>query len=300
MLASLLRRIYLIQLFCGALLGAYAARQLGQSGANALALVLLGTLLLPLLLQFGVICVSMIQSRPKQAGRLWWRAFGGEFLAALRVYWLQMPWAAAKTEVRLPEPPRQSQPWRMPVLLVHGYICNYRVWDKIVKALQQAGHPVLTITLEPLFTSIDGYAPQIQQAVRQLQQATGTAQVALVGHSMGGLIIRAWLHQYGGADVARIITLGTPHQGTQMASWSPTTNAAQMAWHSRWLQSLQASETPASRQLMHIALTQHDNIVYPQREQVLADANVTEFSGLGHLELCLDGRVIQWLLKKLH
>lgn len=300
MLASLLRCIYLIQLFCGALLGAYAASQLGQSGVNALPLVLLCTLLLPLLLQFGVICVSMVQSRPKLAGTLWWRAFGGEFLAALRIFWLQLPWAATKTEVRFPDLPRQTQPWRMPVLLVHGYICNYRVWDKTVKALHQAGHPVLAITLEPLFTSIDDYAPQIEQAVRQLQQATGAGQVALVGHSMGGLIIRAWLRQYGSANAARIITLGTPHQGTKMASWSPTTNAAQMAWHSPWLQNLQAEETPASRQLMHIALTQHDNIVYPQREQVLTDAKVTEFSGLGHLELCLDGRVIRWLLEKLH
>lgn len=300
MLARLLRRIYLVQLLSGALLGAYAANQLGQSGPRVLPLVLLCTLLLPLLLQFGVIGMSMVQSRPKLAGPLWWRAFGGEFLAALRIFWLQLPWAAAKIAVRFPDLPRPIQPWRVPVLLVHGYICNDRVWDKMARALQQAGHPVLAITLEPLFTSIDDYAPQIQQAVRQLQQATGAAQVALVGHSMGGLTIRAWLRQHGSADVASIITLGTPHQGTKMAGWSPTTNAAQMMWHSPWLQALQVSETPATRQLMHIALTLHDNIVYPQREQVLADASVTEFKGLGHLELCLDGRVIQWLLQKLH
>lgn len=300
MLARLLRRIYLVQLLSGALLGTYAADRLGLTGAGATAGVMLCALLLPLLLQFGVIGISMVQSRPKPAGLLWWRTFGGEFLAALRIFWLQLPWAAAKSDVWLPNPPRPTQPWRVPALLVHGYICNHRVWDKMARALHQAGHPVLAITLEPLFTSIDDYAPQIQQAVRQLQQATGTAQVALVGHSMGGLAIRSWLQHHGSADVARIITLGTPHQGTQMASWSPTINAAQMAWHSPWLQTLQASETPASRQLMHIALTQHDNIVYPQREQVLADASVTEFKGLGHLELCLDAQVIQWLLQKLH
>ena len=37
-----------------------------------------------------------------------------------------------------------------------------------------------------------------------------------------------------------------------------------------------------------------------KREQVLADASMTEFKGLGHLELCLDAQVIQWLLQKLH
>lgn len=300
MLARLLRRIYFFQLLSGALLGVYAADRLGLSGAAAGAGALLCALLLPLLLQLSVIGASMVQSRPKSASPLWWRAFGGEFLAALRIFCLQLPWAAATTAVSCPDTPRQTQPWRVPVLLVHGYICNYRVWDKMARALHQAGHPVLAITLEPLFTSIDDYAPQIQQAVRQLQQATGATQVALVGHSMGGLAIRAWMRSHGSADVAKIVTLGTPHQGTQMASWSPTTNAAQMVWHSPWLQALQASETPATRQLMHIALTQHDNIVYPQRDQVLPDAKVTEFKGLGHLELCLDAQVIRYVLQKLH
>jgi pimeloyl-ACP methyl ester carboxylesterase len=300
MLASLLRRIYFTQLFCGGLLGIYAARQFGQSGAKALPLVLLCALLLPLLLQLSVISVSMLQSRAKSAGPLWWRAFGGEFLAALRIYWLQMPWANPKNEVWCPDLPQQTQTWRVPVLLVHGYICNDRVWDKMARALHRAGHPVLAITLEPLFTSIDDYTPQIQHAVRQLQQATGARQVALVGHSMGGLAIRAWMRGHGSVDVARIITLGTPHQGTQITPWSPTPNAAQMVWHSPWLQALQASETPVTRQLMHIALTLHDNIVYPQRDQVLAGASVTEFKGMGHLELCLDARLIGYVLQKLH
>lgn len=300
MLARLLRTIYLFQLLAGGLLGLYATDRLGLSGAAAVAAVLLCSVLLPLLLQLSVISVSAVQSRPSLAGRLWWRAFGGEFLAALRIFWFQLPWAKTETEVWCPDMPQPAQPWRVPVLLVHGYICNARVWDKMARALHEAGHPVLAITLEPLFGSIDDYAPQIQHAVQQLQQASGAARVALVGHSMGGLAIRAWIRSHGSADVAKVITLGTPHQGTQMASWSPTTNAAQMVWRSPWLQALQANETAATRQLMHIALTRHDNIVFPQREQVLPDANVTEFEGMGHLELCLDARVIGYVLQKLH
>lgn len=298
MLARLLRRVYLIQLLVGAMLGYYAAVQLNQSVSATLALVVLCAVLLPLWLQFMVISASMLRSRPEHAGPLWWRAFWGEFLAALRIFWFQMPWAATTSEVCCPA--SQKCHWRIPVLLVHGYICNQRVWDKVAQALQQAGHPVLAINLEPLFTSVDEYAPQIQRAVVRLQQATGAPRVSLVGHSMGGLVIRAWLRKYGSADVAKIITLGTPHQGTRIGGWSPTTNAAQMAWNSPWLQALQASETPATRQFMHIAVSEHDNVVYPQREQVLPDASVTEFKGLGHLELCLDERVIQWMLQKLH
>jgi pimeloyl-ACP methyl ester carboxylesterase len=300
MLARLLRRIYLIQLLSGALLGGFAANRLGLGGAGAAAAVLAGALLLPLLLQLSVISVSMLRSRPSTAGRLWWRAFGGEFLAALRIYWFQLPWAKPRNEVWCPDPPLQTQAWRVPVLLVHGFICNARVWDKVALALHQAGHPVLAITLEPLFTSIDDYAPQIDQAVKKLQQTSGAARVALVGHSMGGLAIRAWMRSHGCDAAAKVVTLGSPHQGTRAASWSPAANGAQMVWHSPWLQALQASEKQATRRLMQIALTRHDNIVFPQREQVLAGAAVTEFEGLGHLELCLDARVIAWLVQKLH
>jgi len=297
MLARLLRRIYFIQLLTGFLLGIYAADRLGQSGAMALVTVLMGAMLLPLMIQLAVISTSMVLSRPKHADRLWWRAYRGEFLAALRVFWLQLPWATSRTEDWLPDNRIAA---RVPVLLVHGYICNHRVWDKVARALHHAGHPVLAITLEPLFTSIEDYTTQIQQAVQQLQQATGAAQVALVGHSMGGLVIRAWLRQHGNAVVAKIVTLGTPHQGTRIAAWSLAANVTQMAWHSPCLQALQASENRTTRQLMHIALTRHDNIVYPQREQVLEGSDVTEFEGVGHLELCLDDRVIGWLLQKLN
>ncbi|OIQ70121.1 PGAP1-like protein [mine drainage metagenome] len=158
------------------------------------------------------------------------------------------------------------------------------------------------LDLEPLFASIDAYAPLIDRQVAALLTQTGADKVVLVGHSMGGLAIRAWLRRYTSsrmAQIAAIITLGTPHQGTRIASSSMTANGAQMIWQSDWLQALQDSETPAQRALMHIAITAHDNIVYPQRQQVLDGAQVTEFAGLGHLELCLDAGVIDWVRHKL-
>jgi hypothetical protein len=98
---------------------------------------------------------------------------------------------------------------------------------------------------------------------------------------------------------AKIITLGTPHHGTLAPQWVNTANGAQMAWGSPWLKELARSETPASRQRMQLAYTQHDNVVYPQRQQLLDGAAVTEFSGIGHLQMCLDEGVIGWLLSEL-
>ena len=55
----------------------------------------------------------------------------------------------------------------------------------------------------------------------------------------------------------------------------------------------------SDQDLLRIALTPQDNIVYPQREQVLPGAPVTVFDGLGHLQLCLAPAVIAWVLAEL-
>jgi len=300
MLARLLRGVYLFQLLSGALLGTWLAVSWAQDTASATALLLvpLCAVGLPLSLQFLVICTSMLRSRVPGQGALWWRALGGEFRAALTIYLLRQPWAGKNPGVMLPTH-AHTGPAKLPVLLVHGYICNRRVWDNVADALRQAGHPVLAVDLEPLFTSIDNYAVNIEQAASQLLATTGATQLVLVGHSMGGLAIRAWLRACGQARVARVITLGSPHQGTRIAKASVTTNGAQMIWHSDWLQALQTSEPAAVRRLFHIALSQQDNIVYPQCEQVLEGAAVTQFSGIGHLQMCLSPTVIAWLVQQL-
>ncbi len=51
-----------------------------------------------------------------------------------------------------------------------------------------------------------------RRRIGDIEAATGASQVVLVGHSMGGLVARAYLRRYGGAKVRRLITIGTPHQ----------------------------------------------------------------------------------------
>jgi pimeloyl-ACP methyl ester carboxylesterase len=300
MLARLLRYTFLVQTLIGAMLGTWGAMELAPRwGVMSLGLVIAGALGWVLFWQLVVIAVSMLHSRPSGPLTPWLKAFWGEYTAALLIFGLRLPWATRNPDILAPTGQAKPGQTALPVLLVHGYVCNHRVWDKVAKALRQAGHPVLAIDLEPLFTSIDDYAPLIERAVLHLCAQTGAPRVVLVGHSMGGLAIRAWLRAHGTANVAKVITLGTPHQGTRVQQWVSTPNGAQMAYRSPWVTQLDSSETPAHRQLMHVALTHHDNIVHPQREQVLNGAAVTEFSAIGHLQMCLDNGVIAWLLQQI-
>ncbi|WP_114969500.1 esterase/lipase family protein [Rhodoferax ferrireducens] len=292
MLSRLLRRLLLGQVLAGALLGWLIARRTDTSPWIA-AVTALG---FPLVMVLLVASTTAILSRAPGANALWWRSLFSDFVAVIRVFLLQQPWAVAPPGVM---PATAAPPRRIPVLLVHGYLCNHRVWDVMAPRLRGAGHPVLALDLEPLFTSIDRYVPLIEQGVAELCRQTGSDKVVLLGHSMGGLVIRAWMRTYGTSRVARVITLGTPHAGTRMAARSRTDNARQMFLRSPWLQDLAASETEPTRSLMRIGITPQDNIVYPQREQVLEGVPVTVFDGLGHLDLCLNGAVIAWVLQQL-
>ena len=80
----------------------------------------------------------------------------------------------------------------------------------------------------------------------------------IVAHSMGGLVARAYLRRHGGAQVARVITLGTPHHGTALANLAPGSNARQMSrpggQPNAWLAQLAASETPQHARADHLDL----------------------------------------------
>jgi triacylglycerol lipase len=288
MLARLLRRILLAQFLIGAALGYW----LGGSKAAAL---LVG-LALPFAVMVFTDIVSAVRSRADEPASAWWQSLWGEFGAGIQIFLFRQPWTRATPGILAPI--AASGAARIPVLLVHGYLCNHRVWDDAAQALRLRGHTVLAVNLEPVFASIDRYADVIEPAVQQLRTATGHDKVVLVGHSMGGLAIRAWIRAQGTQHVAGAITLGTPHVGTRIAKGQHSPNGRQMEWQSDWLAALAQSETDATRALFQIAITPQDNIVYPQRAQVLPGVTATVFDGLGHLQLCLDPAVLQWLLAR--
>lgn len=291
MLARLLRRTLLTLLLLDMALGYLLFQYAHWAGAIVVAVVLL----LPPLSVLAVVTTGAVMSRTKGHAGAWWRALWGEYLATLRVFVLRQPWSLTPS-VGLPATHGAA---KIPVVLVHGYLCNGRIWDTLAQALRAQGHTVRTVDLEPLFTSIDHYAPIVEAAVATLCQQTGAPRVALVGHSMGGLALRAWLRVHGTQRAARILTLGTPHAGTHIAARSQTPNGQQMVWHSPWLAELAAAETDATRALLRIAITLQDNIVYPQQAQVLEGVPLTVFEGMGHLQMCLDAQVIRWVAEQL-
>lgn len=67
---------------------------------------------------------------------------------------------------------------------------------------------------EPLETNI----PRLKKHIKQIKDATKAEKVDLVGHSMGGLLGRAYIQSENyDSDVAHLVTLGSPHKGAAKA-----------------------------------------------------------------------------------
>lgn len=220
-----------------------------------------------------------------------WRAIktlDAELDASLRLFCWTMPFRAS---VPVPAPTAPLRP--LPILLVHGYFCNHAAWNDFVADAAARGYRCGTVDLEPITGDIDRYAALIEARCVELLAASGAPQVLVIGHSMGGLALRAWMRQYGDARVRHAITLGTPHAGTVHAWFANTRNGRQMRPASLWNLALAASETAERRALFTSIWTYHDNMVAPQSSAALAGAHNIALSGLGHVQLAFAPEVRQ-------
>jgi triacylglycerol esterase/lipase EstA (alpha/beta hydrolase family) len=224
------------------------------------------------------------------------RLLAEEFRASMLVTSWLIPRAGAATRI-YPDSPYP------PVLLLHGYGCNSGYWAHLMPLLDAARISHASVDLEPVAGDIDGYVPLVERKVEALCAATGSAKVAIVAHSMGGLVARAWMRAHGTQALARLITLGTPHHGTALARFGLGRNAFQMRPGSAWLRELASSEDAdgkgAARALVTSLYTHHDNIVSPQESSRLEGARNLEFGGVGHVALGSNPRVLAAVMQEL-
>jgi len=215
------------------------------------------------------------------------RMIAGEYAAFLLIFVFILPFE------RLWMGRDRLRPCSRPLLLVHGYSCSRGVWWLLRRRLEAAGHIVATVSLAPPYTNIGKLVPELGQRIEAVCKATGADRAILVAHSMGGLVCRSYLARHGSDRVERLITISSPHSGSELARIGIGKNAREMEPGSRWLKDLGQSGLPVPAVAIR---TPHDNFVMPQDNQRLPGASDVELAGIGHLAVLFARRTASELI----
>jgi len=290
MLARAFRRVLLIELIIYLVLGWCLSSYAGWSWINAAATLLACALALratgiAATLATARLCSSPTPPEHRLGAFGWLRIYFAELGAYILLYNLYQPFERLFVGAE----PLRPLPWgQLPVLLVHGYVCNRGFMLPLRRYLREQGISAYSHNLEPVYADIDGYADALARRIEEICTATGADQLVILGHSMGGLAARAYLRRHGAPRVAKLITLGTPHHGTVMARLAVGTNGQQMVPGNPWLNRL--NEEALS--LLVVSVFSHqDNIVAPQDSAVLAGAKSISVSGMGHVSMPFSRRI---------
>ena len=183
-----------------------------------------------------------------------------------------------------------------PVLLVHGFGHNRSGWMALERRLRRAGFTsVHTWNYNPLRYDVPRLARRLGRRVDLLRALTGSERVHVVGHSLGGVLLRWYVQELGGSvAVGTAVTVASPHEGTALARLARGGTMAQLAPGSRLMRQLAEGAAPSP--VRWIAYYSNlDLLVQPASSAMLRAPGLGATNILakdeGHLSILLSPRV---------
>jgi pimeloyl-ACP methyl ester carboxylesterase len=106
----------------------------------------------------------------------------------------------------------------MLVLLVHGLGRTPLSMFGLAPALRRAGHHTRFFAYSPTFEPLPRIVRRLTGGLREL--ARHGRPIGLVGHSLGGLLLRLAVAEVPELPVHRLVMLGTPNRPPRIARWA--------------------------------------------------------------------------------
>jgi triacylglycerol esterase/lipase EstA (alpha/beta hydrolase family) len=170
-----------------------------------------------------------------------------------------------------------------PVLVVPGYGGDTGSVAGLADALRGQGRDVTVVELAGDGTGdLDEQARVLAVAADEALARTGSSSVDVVGYSAGGVIARLWVREHGGDEQARrVVTLGSPHHGTDVADLAGGTVGCPLACQqldpdSALLNRLNAGdETPAGPVFVSVWTADDRTVTPPESAELDGALNIS-------------------------
>jgi triacylglycerol esterase/lipase EstA (alpha/beta hydrolase family) len=245
----------------------------------------------------AVVCPAPDDEVPAPARVLAAAASFARECAATAVVTLSAPVALGRRRVRRIDP---GAPCR-PVVLLHGYAQHTANFLWLVRRLRRDGWLHLYgVGHTPLWGDIERSAARLGAVIDRIRAESGATEVDVVAHSMGGLVARAYIRTRGArCGIGRLITLGTPHRGTEAFSWLRLDPMlAQMRRGSALLSRLGADD-PVPALTDCTAISSRDDALVSEECGYYPGAFNIRVRGVGHLSLLFSKRVYELVRENL-
>lgn len=160
-------------------------------------------------------------------------------------------------------PDREEHASGTPILMVHGLYHNKSAWTVFRRRFKQAGFSNLHTYQYNSFTKdFDTALVGMEAKLDELFAQSADGKVILIGHSLGGLVSRCIAGKAAYRDrVAALITLGSPHKGSDLA-WLGGNRMARSLIPGRYIaQTVEGTPDPNCPRLGIYTLT--DDYVFP-------------------------------------
>jgi triacylglycerol lipase len=188
---------------------------------------------------------------------------------------------------------------RGPIILIHGWGLNRGCfWWLRRRLLRDGWGPVSCLEYPSRSANVERIAEQLRAVVERTAAAAKGQPVTLIGHGLGGLVIRYHLRRYPAPAVRRVVTLGTPHFGTTLATHLGAAGR-QAGPESPLLKTLNAADhIPQQFDIIAIHST-FDAMVLPPGNAEYRGAFNIQLNDVGHFALLFSPKVYRLLEENL-
>ena len=192
---------------------------------------------------------------------------------------------------------KPQQQAKTPILFVHGFNSSGGIWTTMIDRFKKDGWPAarlssFTYTWQQSNATTAGI---IAGKVDSIRTATGSPQVAIVGHSMGTLSARYYLKNTPDATtkVSALVSLAGANHGTSLAFLCSgiAVSCQEMMPGSGFLTTLNADDETPGAVNYRTWWSPCDEVINPDNSALLAEATNTQTACLTHSAMYTDTKV---------